>query len=95
MSRKSNFCDFDSYIRTCYAVGNKYFVMAEQFFRSALSLLSLALEEMKNCSRITKYLVPTYFREGAVAGINSLWYVGGVRGAYSMLRKFFDGLIVS
>ena len=54
LSRKSNFCNSDSYIGTCYALGNKYFVMAEQFFTSALSLLSLALEEMKKCSRITK-----------------------------------------
>ena len=30
-------CDFHSYIRTCYAVENKYFVTAEQFFRSVLS----------------------------------------------------------
>ena len=47
-------------IRTCYAVENKYFVTAEQFFTSVLSILWLALAEMKNCSRITKYLVPTY-----------------------------------
>ena len=60
LSRKSNFCNSGSYIHTCYAIGNKYFVLVEQFFRSVLSLLSLALEEMKNCSSITKYLVPTY-----------------------------------
>ena len=60
LSRKSNFCDSDSYILICYAVGNKYFVTAEQFFTSVLSILWVALAEMKNCSRITKYLVPTY-----------------------------------